>query len=328
MDHQNPSTSTFPQQFGPGFPFGSHRAGPRGPGAQWNFWPTDDGHSSREHRGGHHGHHGHCGRHQAGGMSGEEAREHDAASNVEREGETFQEKGDESSHSMREDAPDPAEVTPDENEDGQRSYGHGYGHGHCRRGRGRGGCGRGGRFPRHDHGHGPPQPPPGMTFDWPGMMRGFMGHPFFRNLQTQAENSQPNQTNNTTRGYHGDDDDSNTFVPPLDVFNTPSAFVLHVALPGAKKDDIGVNWNPDTSVLSIAGVVHRPGDEDFLKTLSSGERTVGLFERNITLPPAGTPEKDDVDGFAIAAKMEDGVLIVTVPKLEKEWTEIRKVDIQ
>jgi len=35
-----------------------------------------------------------------------------------------------------------------------------------------------------------------------------------------------------------------------------------------------------------------------------------------------------VDGDAISAKLEDGVLIVTVPKVEKEWTEVKRVDIQ
>lgn len=53
-----------------------------------------------------------------------------------------------------------------------------------------------------------------------------------------------------------------------------------------------------------------------------------MFERNINLPPAGVAEKEDVDGQGISARMEDGVLVVVVPKVEREWTEIRKVDIQ
>jgi HSP20 family protein len=157
-------------------------------------------------------------------------------------------------------------------------------------------------------------------------MRGLGGHPFFQNLREQAENyrAAPGQDNNNSNNDHADPD---AFVPPVDVFNTERDFVLHVALPGAKKEHIGVNWDPDSSVLNIAGVVHRPGDEDFLRTLSAGERKVGVFERNVTLPPAGA-EKDEIDGDAITAKMEDGVLIITVPKVEKEWTEIRKVDIE
>lgn len=123
-----------------------------------------------------------------------------------------------------------------------------------------------------------------------------------------------------------DTDAENTFVPPIDVFSTETAYVLHIALPGAKKEDVGVNWDADKGVLNVAGVVYRQGDEEFLKSLSQSERKVGVFERSVKLPP-GEEEKEEVDGDAISAKLEDGVLIVTVPKVEKEWTEVKKVDI-
>lgn len=115
-------------------------------------------------------------------------------------------------------------------------------------------------------------------------------------------------------------------MPPVDVFATETDYVLHIALPGAKKEDVGVNFDADKGELNIAGVVYRPGDEEFLKTLSQSERKVGVFERTIKIPPTGQ-EKEEVDGDAITAKMEDGILIVTIPKVEKEWTDVKKVDI-
>lgn len=130
------------------------------------------------------------------------------------------------------------------------------------------------------------------------------------------------------------DEADDTFTPPIDIFNTPTAFILHAALPGAKKDHIGVTWNPQARTLRIAGVVHRPGDEAFLQTLTSvRERRIGVFEKEVKLPPAGVSEEEEdqdveVDGSGITAKMEEGVLIVTVPKVEKEWMEVRKVDIE
>jgi HSP20 family protein len=124
-----------------------------------------------------------------------------------------------------------------------------------------------------------------------------------------------------------DGDNENSFVPPVDIFSTETAYILHVSLPGAKKEDVGVNWDSDKGVLNLAGVVYRQGDEEFLKTLSKSERKVGVFERSIKLPP-GEEEKEEVDSDAIAAKLEDGVLVVTVPKVEKEWTEVKRVDIQ
>ena len=98
-------------------------------------------------------------------------------------------------------------------------------------------------------------------------------------------------------------------------------------LPGTKKEDIGVDWDADKGMLKISGVVHRPGDEEFLQSLTMGERTVGLFNRTVKLPPEGTDEKDQIDGNDISAKLDSGVLVVTVPKVEREWTEILRVDI-
>lgn len=123
------------------------------------------------------------------------------------------------------------------------------------------------------------------------------------------------------------DEADETFVPPLDLFSTERSYILHIALPGAKKEDVGVNFDSDKGVLSIAGVVYRHGDEEFLKTLTTSERKVGMFERTVKLPPA-EEEKEEVDGDNITAKLEDGVLVVTVPKVEKDWTEVKRVDIE
>jgi HSP20 family protein len=125
--------------------------------------------------------------------------------------------------------------------------------------------------------------------------------------------------------------DSETIVPPMDIFNGPEAWTIHMALPGAKKEDIAVNWDPDRSHLAVSGVIYRPGDEEFLSSLVNAERKVGLFERKITLPLAPqdeTAEKEEVDEEGITAKMEDGILVIMVPKLERDWTEVRKVDIE
>ena len=116
------------------------------------------------------------------------------------------------------------------------------------------------------------------------------------------------------------------FAPDADVFDTEDAYIVHVSLPGAKKEDVGVNWNADKSELGIAGVIYRPGDEDFLKTLALDERKVGVFERKVRLGSRAMPAQVDAD--SISAKMEDGILIVTIPKLDREYVEIKKVDIE
>ena len=131
---------------------------------------------------------------------------------------------------------------------------------------------------------------------------------------------------NTNDAANKSNNGSKDFTPPADVFDTEDAYIVHVSLPGAKKEDVGVNWDADKSEISVAGVVYRPGDEDFLKTLALDERTVGVFEKKIRLGSRASPAQVDVD--AIAAKMEDGVLVVQIPKLDREYVEVKKVDIE
>jgi len=116
------------------------------------------------------------------------------------------------------------------------------------------------------------------------------------------------------------------FKPAADVFDTEDAYIVHVSLPGAKKEDVGVNWDSDKSELSVAGVIYRPGSEEFLKTLALDERKVGVFERKVRLGSRVSPAQVDVDG--ISAKMEDGILMVTIPKEDKDFVDVKKVDIQ
>jgi HSP20 family protein len=156
-----------------------------------------------------------------------------------------------------------------------------------------------------------------------GLFESLSAHPLaqaFRNYANQAGAQQSGET-----GIDADTDDS--FTPPIDTFSTETAYILHVALPGAKKEDVGINWDADKGALNIAGVVYRKGDEELLKSLTKGERKVGMFERTVKLPPTAD-EKEEIDSDGITAKLEDGVLVVTVPKVEKEWTEVKRVDIE
>ena len=116
------------------------------------------------------------------------------------------------------------------------------------------------------------------------------------------------------------------FSPPADVFDTEDSYIVHISLPGAKKEDVGVNWDTDKSELSVAGVIYRPGNEDFLKTLALDERKVGVFERKIRLGSPASPAKVEMD--SISAKMEDGILMVTIPKEDKDFVDVKKVDIE
>lgn len=121
---------------------------------------------------------------------------------------------------------------------------------------------------------------------------------FVAQLLNQFTDSHPSKAPNTTRSSESED-----YTPDADIFDTESAYVVHVSLPGAKKEDVGVNWDAEKSELSVAGVIYRPGSEEFLKTLALNERKVGAFERKIRLGTRANPANVDADG--ITAKLED-----------------------
>ncbi|KAF2815614.1 HSP20-like chaperone [Mytilinidion resinicola] len=163
----------------------------------------------------------------------------------------------------------------------------------------------------------------GRGFGGRGGIGGFggpwMGGPF--NLASLATQLFGQDNEGETKDASSDD-----FKPEADVFDTESAFVIHVSLPGAKKEDVGVNWDAEKSEVSIAGVIYRPGDEEFLKTLALDERKIGAFERKVRLGSRANPAQVDAD--MITAKLEDGILRVEVPKQDRDYVEIKKVDIE
>jgi HSP20 family molecular chaperone IbpA len=121
----------------------------------------------------------------------------------------------------------------------------------------------------------------------------------------------------SARGARSGDTD---FEPRTDIFDAPSHYTVHVSLPGAKKPDIGVEWDGEHSVLRVAGVVHRPFvDEEMMSHLAvdGRKRDTGVFEKSIRLGTRKEPANVDVPG--ISATMVDGVLVVRVPKLHKTF---------
>jgi HSP20 family protein len=207
--------------------------------------------------------------------------------------------------------------------------------GHCGPRRGRQGCGPrgwGGPGPHHSgppHNHGGSHHGHGRRGGWGGWGRWNRGGPFGSSgpatdpLAFVAALFDPELTPTSKPT----DNESDDFSPEADIFDTPTAFVVHVSLPGAKKEDVGVNWDAEKSELSIAGVIYRPGDEKFLEQLAQSERKVGAFERKVRLGTRAHPASVDVG--QISAKLEDGVLRVEVPKLgESGFVEVTRVDVE
>ncbi|MBN2227052.1 MAG: Hsp20/alpha crystallin family protein [candidate division Zixibacteria bacterium] len=102
-------------------------------------------------------------------------------------------------------------------------------------------------------------------------------------------------------------DASCDFMPRVDIVEDKESINLHVELPGMKKDDIKVLV--EDGVLRISGERKQESeikDRNYIRA----ERIYGSFSRSFTLP-------DNVEGDNISADYKDGVLNVTLRKLEK-----------
>lgn len=95
--------------------------------------------------------------------------------------------------------------------------------------------------------------------------------------------------------------------PPVDVVETPQAYLLHVEIPGIDPDLIEVTLTGD--VLTVRGEKRAP-DQAEGETWRLGERLYSSFERTFTLPGAGSPD-------GVQAEARHGVLTIRVTKAKE-----------
>lgn len=100
------------------------------------------------------------------------------------------------------------------------------------------------------------------------------------------------------------------FVPELNVYETSKMFEVTVELPGMNKKDFDISLNEN--VLTISGERHAPqrGEEDERK-FHRVESRFGRFSRSLPLPNIADLDK-------INANYENGVLVLTIPKLKEK----------
>jgi HSP20 family protein len=106
------------------------------------------------------------------------------------------------------------------------------------------------------------------------------------------------------------------WVPAMDLVESDDQFVLRADLPGLTEDDVSIEL--EDNVLTVSGE-RKAEHEDRNEGYHRVERAYGAFSRQLTLP-------DGVDGDAIGASFDNGVLEVRIPKPEQ--TKPRKVQIK
>jgi HSP20 family protein len=106
------------------------------------------------------------------------------------------------------------------------------------------------------------------------------------------------------------------WIPAMDLVETDEHFVLRADLPGLTEADIDLSL--EDNVLTLSGErksEHEERGEGFYRV----ERASGAFSRSLTLP-------EGVDGDAITARFDKGVLEVRIAKPEQRRP--RKLQIQ
>ncbi len=127
--------------------------------------------------------------------------------------------------------------------------------------------------------------------------------PFFRLFDTLFNQDQ------------GEDIATRTWTPPVDVRETPEAYVVTAELPGLARDDIQITL--ENNILRLTGERKFERDEK-QENYHRIERSYGAFTRSFALP-------SQVDAERVQANFKDGLLTVSVPKAEAARP--RKIDI-
>lgn len=99
--------------------------------------------------------------------------------------------------------------------------------------------------------------------------------------------------------------------PAVNIIEDDEHYHVHIAAPGRTKEDFTIHQtDPHSLVVTLHQKDERCTKKEGCKFIQH-EFNLSRFEQTITLP-------DDVDRDKIAAKMENGVLFITLPKLSEE----------
>ncbi|MBI5966667.1 MAG: Hsp20/alpha crystallin family protein [Deltaproteobacteria bacterium] len=107
------------------------------------------------------------------------------------------------------------------------------------------------------------------------------------------------------------------WIPAVDIYETNDAIVLKAELSGIPKEEIFIEVKDNTLTLKGEKKFEREVKEENYHRV---ERSYGSFQRAFTLP--GTVQQDKV-----RAKFKDGILEITLPKLEQAKPKQIKIEV-
>lgn len=101
--------------------------------------------------------------------------------------------------------------------------------------------------------------------------------------------------------------DAPGWTPPVDLYETPTEYVLTAELPGLSRDQVDIHAEDSRIIIRGARGGANQGRDISCEQYHRVERGHGRFSRAFTLP-------DPIDVSAVVAELKDGVLTVTMPK--------------
>jgi len=105
----------------------------------------------------------------------------------------------------------------------------------------------------------------------------------------------------------------NATAPAINVLETPDEFRVELAAPGMKREDFNIEINEEHDLVISMECHHeeeQPQDKEQSRYLRR-EFSYSKFEQTLILP-------DNVDEEKIQARMTDGVLTLSIPKISEE----------
>jgi HSP20 family protein len=115
----------------------------------------------------------------------------------------------------------------------------------------------------------------------------------------------------------GDNSNFTTIKPAVELIDEEDNLILHVIVPGVDKKDFDINVTRET--VNFSGE-YRPNQDNKDKSYYISEFNYGKFERTIKLP---VPIQND----KVTANYINGILTLTLPKLEEAKNKIFKVNL-
>ena len=107
------------------------------------------------------------------------------------------------------------------------------------------------------------------------------------------------------------------FSPRVDIIDDSKVLIFKAEVPGIPKENVKVSVN-DENILTIKG--EKKFNKENVKTCCKSERQYGVFNRSFQLPSMIDTEK-------IEARYDNGILTLTIPKLEPEKPKERDIEI-